>query len=251
MLDDAIPAGGPAGIFRAVEELYNDVIHNINTLEGRITSLEIQNQELEERLGLLLAERTQDRVDLHSERHITHLGLAAEYRTLVVQWMQRVARKLVAAQVGADFELALGQQVSGFAEHLFRGSEPNTKALMSSLGKIDPKSRQLAQSMCDRASSLRAKIAEMGIPHEWDFRTEISGALDDERQEAWLTCDPSLPVSLVVAPAYVVQGQLYAKQLVVTGPSPLDKLEDMCIAIGRSASQIADLSAAGPAPMGK
>ena len=74
--------------------------------------------------------------------------------------------------------------------------------------------------MCDRATSLRAKIAEIGIPHEWDFRTEISGTLDDERQEAWLTCDPCLPVNLVVAPAYVVQGQLYSKQLVVTGPHP-------------------------------
>lgn len=221
MLDDESPAEDPADIFRAVGELYNDVIHNIQALDERIAALEIQNEKFEERLGLLLAERTQDRVDLHSERHIIHLGLAAEYHTLVVQWMQRVARKMVAAQARTDFELALGLQVSGFTEHLFRGSEPNTKPLMSSLGNIDPKSHELAQYMCERATSLRARIEEVGIPHEWDFRTEMSGTLDDERQEAWLTCDPSLPVCLVVAPAYVVQGQLYAKQLVVTGPSPL------------------------------
>src|SRR5262249_41573137 len=131
--------------------------------------------------------------------------------------------KFVNVQVRADFELALGRQVSGFTEHLFRNSEPNTSALMSSLGKIDPKSGQLAKAMCDRAASLRAKIAEIGILHEWDFRTEISGNLDNERQEAWLTSDPSLPVCLVVAPAYVVQGQVYAKQLVVTGPTSLVK----------------------------
>jgi hypothetical protein len=251
MLDDDNPAEGPAGIFRAVGELYNNMIDSMKALEGRIVSLEMQNQKLEERLGLLLAERTQDRMDLHSESHIIHLGLAAEYHTLVVQWMQRVARKLVAVQAGADFELALGQQVSGFTEHLFRGKESNVKALMSSLGEIDPKSRQLAQSMCDRATSLRAKIAEIGIPHEWDFRTEISGTLDDERQEAWLTCDPNLPVRLVVAPAYVVQGQFYAKQLVVTDSSSLVKLGHMCIAIGPSASPIADLSRGRPAPIGQ
>jgi hypothetical protein len=49
----------------------------------------------------------------------------------------------------------------------------------------------------------------------------MSGTLDYERQEAWLRCDPYLPVHLVVAPAYVVQGQVYSKQLVVTGASPL------------------------------
>src|SRR5262249_51137009 len=120
-------------------------------------------------------------------------------------------------QARKDFELALGQLVSKFSEDLFGGSKSNTKVLIASLGETDPKTRQLAQSMCDRAVSLRAKIAEIGIPHEWDFRTEMSGNLDDERQEAWLTCDPSLPVRLVVAPAYVVQGQVYSKQLVVTG----------------------------------
>ncbi len=117
-------------------DLYNDIIHNMDTLKERIAALEMQNQKLEERLGFLLAERTQDRVDLHGEGHIAHLGLAAEYHTLVVQWMQRVARKLVGAQARTDFELALGQQVSEFTVHLFRGSEPNTKALMSSLEKL-------------------------------------------------------------------------------------------------------------------
>jgi hypothetical protein len=221
MFDNKDSADDPADIFRAVGNLYNDIIHNMNTLDERLAALEAQNQELEQRLGFLLAERTQDRVDLHSEAHIVHLALAAEYRTLVVQWMQRVARKLVSVRARADFELALGRLVSGFTEHLFRDSKPNIKVLISSLEEADPKTRQLAQSMCDRASSLRVRIAEIGIPHEWDFRTEMSGTLDDERQEAWLTCDPSLPVRLVVAPAYVVQGQLYSKQLVVTGSASL------------------------------
>lgn len=217
MLDESI-MDDPAGILRAFGDLFNAIIYKVDALKERVAALEVQNQELEERLGFLLAERTQDRADLFGEAHIAHLGLAAEYRTLVVQWMQRVARKLVTAQTRTDFELALGQLVSGFTKDLFRGSKPDIKVLTSSLGEIDPKTRQLAQSMCDRAVSLRAKIAEIGIPHEWDFRTEMSGTLDDDRQEAWLTCDPSLPVRLVVAPAYVVQGQVYSKQIVVTGP---------------------------------
>ena len=75
----------------------------------------------------------------------------------------------------------------------------------------------LAESMCARAAALRKKIADVGVHHEWNFRTDLSGILDDDRQEAWLTCDPSKPVVLVVAPAYLVQGVVYAKQLVVTG----------------------------------
>lgn len=66
-------------------------------------------------------------------------------------------------------------------------------------------------------TGLAKKIADVGVHHEWDFRTDLSGILDDDRQEAWLTCDPSKPVVLVVAPAYLVQGVMYAKQLVVTG----------------------------------
>jgi len=72
--------------------------------------------------------------------------------------------------------------------------------------------------MCDRAATLRNNIANIGVHHEWDFRTEISDVIDEERQEAWLTCDPTEPVSFIVAPGYLVQGLVYSKQLVMTGP---------------------------------
>ncbi|WP_275411216.1 hypothetical protein [Streptomyces sp. SID8014] len=37
-----------------------------------------------------------------------------------------------------------------------------------------------------------------------------------ERQDVWASCDPEAPVSFVVAPAYLVEGRIYGRQLVYT-----------------------------------
>lgn len=167
---------------------------------------------------LRTADRTHGRADLHNESHILHLSLAGDYRSLIMQWMQRVARKMMHPKSRSRLEYELGRQVGDFSEYLFRGEEPDADRLLSSLGPIDPELYELAVSMCDRAATLRNNIANIGVHHEWDFRTEISDVIDEERQEAWLTCDPTEPVSFIVAPGYLVQGLVYSKQLVMTGP---------------------------------
>ena|ERR1039457_1147680 len=130
--------------------------------------------------------------------------------------MQRIARKLVGKRTKPSFEYDLGLQVATFSEHLFRGSESDIDGLLSLFGGAKGDISNLAASMATRAAHLRQQIADIGIAHEWDFRAELSGAIDEDRQEAWLTCDPADPISFVVAPAYVVQGTVYEKQLVAT-----------------------------------
>lgn len=209
---------------RLIGALEDELTNIVDRLVRRTTVIELENQrlqasvaELEDRLADMLAERTVDRADLHNSAHITHIGLAADYHSLVMQWMQRVARKVTKERTRQGFEHDLGRQVAVFTEHLFRGDYPDTEGLLSSLELTDGDAMHLAESMCARAAALRKKIADVGVHHEWNFRTDLSGILDDDRQEAWLTCDPSKPVVLVVAPAYLVQGVVYAKQLVVTG----------------------------------
>jgi hypothetical protein len=221
MADEEAPLADPERIFRDLGSLYTTLATEVQESRKRMSALEKQGQELEERLTGLLAERTQNRPDLHGDAHRAHLRLAAEYRTLVTQRMQGAARKIASLRPGADLETTPGQIVADLTRHLFLPAEPDVKAVSLLAKKADPKDQQLLQAVCDRAASLRARIAEIGIPHEWDFRADLLGVLDEERQETWLSCDPEMPVRLVVAPAYVVGGQLYARQLVMTAPAPV------------------------------
>jgi hypothetical protein len=211
---------------RIIGALGDELASSVEDLLQRTTALEFENErlrtslgQLEDRFADLLSERTVGRSDLHGGAHLTHINLAADYRSLVMQWMQRVARKLIKGRSRQTLEYDLGQQVAVFTEFLFRGDFPDSTGLLSSLHPVDGEILRLAESMCARATELRHKITDVGIHHEWDFRSELSGILKDERQEAWLTSDPSKPVILVVAPAYLVQGVVYAKQLVFTGES--------------------------------
>jgi hypothetical protein len=211
-------------VHRALGELYDQIINDLTDLKQRTTQLEDSNMTfsnvldaLEEKLTSILADRTYERTDLYDESHIVHLSLAGDYRSLIMQWMQRVARKMIRTKGRTRLEYELGRQVGDFSEYLFRGAEPDANRLLSSLGSIEPELYALAVSMCDRATILRGKVADIGVHHEWDFRTELSGVVDEERQEAWLTCDPTDPIDFIVAPGYVVQGVVYSKQLVATG----------------------------------
>lgn len=226
--DEQLYQGGE--LFRALGGVHEQIIASLEDLKQRTIRLEEHYDtthntldNLEERLDGLLSDNTQRRADLQNESHILHLALASDYRSLIMQWMQRVARKVVGARNRPSLEYGLGRQVADFSEHLFRGIEPDVAGLLSSLDGVSCEIYELAASMCDRASALRQKISDIGVQHEWDFRTEISGEIDEERQEAWLTCDPTKPVCLVVAPAYVVQGTVYEKQMVATSATSIRK----------------------------
>jgi len=201
------------GTFSIIEDLRQ----RIGVLEDQAGALRCAVGELESTLDSLRSEYTQGRGDLHSEAHMVHVSLASDYRSLVMQWMQRLARRLTESHDRRSSGNAPVLRLASFSEYLFRGQEPDVRGLIGSLGDVDPDVRHIAESMCSRATSLRAKIEDIDIKHEWDFRAEVSGELDAERQEVWFTCDPNKPISVVVAPAYVVQGIVYARQLVGTG----------------------------------
>jgi hypothetical protein len=227
MLEDGAPDNKvqqASDLYRSLAGLQCEMVSSIADIQERVAHLEARDvtygamlNELENRLGRVLADITTGRADLQDESHILHIELASDYHSLIMQWMQRIARKIIGTRSRGSLAHALGQQVADFSDYLFRGTQPDIDGLLSSLGKIDPEIYELALSMCKRASDLRRRISDIGVHHEWDFRTETSGVLSEERQEAWLTCDPTEPISFVVAPAYLVQGRVFGKQLVATG----------------------------------
>ncbi|MGV4923671.1 hypothetical protein K2224_01445 [Streptomyces sp. BHT-5-2] len=64
--------------------------------------------------------------------------------------------------------------------------------------------------------TLTERIAKVGLAHEWSYAHTVGAPLDSGRQEAWASCDPDAPISFLVAPAYLVNGRIYSRQLVYT-----------------------------------
>ncbi|MFB7049606.1 hypothetical protein ACFCX7_26085 [Streptomyces microflavus] len=64
--------------------------------------------------------------------------------------------------------------------------------------------------------ALTERIAKVGLTHEWGYDYTAGKPLDPDRQEAWASCDPDASVSFLVAPAYLVGGRIYGRQIVYT-----------------------------------
>ncbi|MFJ9710843.1 hypothetical protein [Streptomyces sp. NPDC101234] len=65
--------------------------------------------------------------------------------------------------------------------------------------------------------TLTERIAKVGLAHEWSYAHTAGVPLDPGRQEARASCDSDAPISFLVAPAYLVNGRIYSRQLVYTG----------------------------------
>ncbi|MEV0604521.1 hypothetical protein AB0I82_35215 [Streptomyces sp. NPDC050315] len=178
--------------------------------------------QLERRLDTFMAAQTHEREDVASNDHSTHHVLAGEYDALVEQKVQGLARAAVptfhgSVPGGTPTALWLMSQISAV---LFGPDEPDTAGVLRALGKgrLDRLASQAAR-LCEAALNLRRRSAQTRLLHEWDFELFPGEPLDEQWQQAWPSCDRTLPGQFVIAPAYVVAEQVYSLQRVYTDHS--------------------------------
>ncbi|MFF3864012.1 hypothetical protein [Streptomyces sp. NPDC002209] len=177
---------------------------------------------LERQLGVLLAAHTESRTDLAGTQHCEHQNLALRTRRLVEQSIHSFARRY-AARCGIFLRHPHRERAPHLVGRLTRlllAESPSTATEMQ-------RSLQLADDgghIEARLTGLRSQCSELGddirragLQHTWDFDFTPGGPLDPARQETWPTCDPVHPVQFVMAPAYVVDGRVYGRQIVYTG----------------------------------
>ncbi|MDQ0956061.1 hypothetical protein QFZ24_010070 [Streptomyces phaeochromogenes] len=191
-------------------------------LQQAYTEMEGRLQSVERRLDGLMAARAETRDDVPSNAHSAHHIIAREYDALVEQRVQGLARaaahSVAAAPPGAvPRMLRLMGQICSV---LFGPDEPEGKAVLAAVFKsrLDPLAPQ-ANRLSSCALDLRQRSAQTGLPAHWDFELVPGESLDEEWQEAWPSCDGTLPGQVVIAPAYLVAEQVFSRQKVCTGVS--------------------------------
>ncbi|MFF5538547.1 hypothetical protein ACFY71_39885 [Streptomyces cinerochromogenes] len=191
-------------------------------LQQAYTQMEGRLQDVERRLDALLAARAEARGDVPSNAHSTHHVIAREYDALVEQKVQGLARaaasSVAAAPPGAATRMLW--LMGRICSVLFGQDEPEGKAVLAAVGKsrLDPLASQ-ASRLSSCALDLRQRSAQTGLPAHWDFELMPGEPLDEEWQEAWPSCDTTLPGQFVIAPAYLVAEQVFSRQRVCTGLS--------------------------------
>jgi hypothetical protein len=168
-------------------------------------------------LTSLSRQRTADR--LTSGDYIVHQEISKRYRDLIGQQLLDVA-----AQAGPDGRFAEARIRAGLARALFQpasvqhGPEHAFTELSQNVVTM-PADR--FRSLWVTAEGIQHDAMTSGHSHSWVFDAEPGAAVNPVLQEPYEGCDPEDPVLFVVAPAYVVNGKVYVRQLVFTGrPSP-------------------------------
>jgi hypothetical protein len=194
-------------------------------LQRAYTQTDERLRSLERRLDALMAARAETREDVPSNAHSVHHVIAREYDLLVEQKVQGLART-AAHSTGVPLPPVPGTAprmlwlMGQISSVLFGPDEPEGKAVLSAMSKtrldvLAPQASRLSSS----ALELRRRSAQTGLPAHWDFELTPGEPLDQEWQEAWPSCDTSLPGQFVIAPAYLVAEQVFSRQRVCTGPS--------------------------------
>ncbi|WP_381553092.1 hypothetical protein [Streptomyces eurythermus] len=175
---------------------------------------------LERQLGGLLAAQLERRGDLAGAQHCEHQELSRQTRTLVEQKFQNFSR-----QYSDRTDLARHRPnrertaflMSQLIRHLLDKRPASSWSIQQSLRLADdPGTEAAINRLRTDCVALANRITKIGLPHEWSYTYTAGAPLDPERQEAWASCDPEAPVSFVVAPAYLVDGRIYGRQLVYT-----------------------------------
>ncbi|MFE7559038.1 hypothetical protein [Kitasatospora sp. NPDC057500] len=206
-----------------LEQITHRLERNQNELNGSL-------RKLEGRVNTLLAARTRDRADLATSSHSAHQTIALNYRALVEQRVQAFARgefKHSRHTARWPERQQLPRFISELSRHLFYAAGtliPLVPDLRAALGvsRDSDTSNESLRKLRSECVSLGKRAEEAGLHAHWDFTCTNGAALDAERQEPWSPCDPNNPVRFAVAPAYVVEGQVYARQYVYTSPGPLE-----------------------------
>lgn len=202
----------------------------------RLTAVERDNQDLrqellqavarvdrlERRFAAMLAAQIRQRGDLPSNAHAEHEIIARDYQTLVEHRLAALARTSVRISPrGPAYQPAHLWYLGELTQALFQ--EPPVAGQIEAALHLDEAGRNALATPIERvlaeAKALWQRAERTGLPFRWDFDLLPGTELDPGRQAAWLSCDPCLPVQYVIAPAYIVERQVFGLQRVLTGPS--------------------------------
>ncbi|MFE4659206.1 hypothetical protein ACFRFJ_21255 [Streptomyces hydrogenans] len=218
----APPAPAPS-----IEEQLQTADQRIATLEFEARRGAAEHQRmwehisrLERQLGGLLAAQLDRRDDLAGTQHCEHQELARQARTLVEQKFQNFSRQY-GDRTDLDRHRPNRERTAYLMSQLIRlllDKRPASSWSIQHALRLaeDPGSETAINRLRTECVALAERIAKTGLTHEWSYTHTTGVPLDPERQEAWTTCDPEADVCFVVAPAYLVDGRIYSRQLVYT-----------------------------------
>ncbi|WP_125515824.1 hypothetical protein [Streptomyces sp. WAC 01529] len=199
----------------AVERDNQDLRHEFVQIVARV-------ERLEKRLAAMLAAQTRQRGDLPSNAHADHQSIARDYQSLVEHHLATLAlAATTASTLRPAYKPAHLWFLGELCQALFQ-APPTTGLIEGALG-LDKDGRMTLATRVDQAlvktQALWRRATCIGLPFRWDFDLLPGTRLDPSRQAAWLSCDPLLPAQYVIAPAYVVEKEVFCLQRVLTNPS--------------------------------
>lgn len=193
----------------------------LGELSRSYADLQRSHEKMNRQLTALLAERTRARPDLATTSHSEASVIARQYRSIIEQQMHTVARAYghrspLVAGVTADKRVPL--LIGKLSEVLFTEHYlPKAEAVMNHVGVADdPEAERLFGDLREAVNDLRRRSRQIGLPARWDFTFEAFTLCDGNTQEPWTSCEPEAKVRFLVAPSYIVDGQIFARQYVFT-----------------------------------
>jgi hypothetical protein len=172
-----------------------------------------------ERIDLLSRELTQRRDELVTKDYMVHQEIAKGLDVLVQQTLVHAA-----IQSNPADERGIALVVARLSQ-LFddRFDDLDVDAGRALLLEHDVElGHSMVSAVLRGVHELKQLARDSGHEHRWLLEAQAGVALDETFQRPWPQCDPAGLVELAVAPAYVVQDEVYSCQLVYTGPPPVE-----------------------------
>jgi hypothetical protein len=176
---------------------------------------------LQARLNAYITAGTRPRGDVASNAHASQETIAHEVRQFIEQRLQNIARNRIMHADGLarhPRRQQIPRLLGALCEILFGERGPDFHELRALLNIPEYGAAFEAVSEAySKACEFRERGRASGLKCEWIFDVAYGAPLNPDRQEVWPSCDQERPVLFVVAPGYVVDGQLFLQQRVFTG----------------------------------
>ncbi|MER8032051.1 hypothetical protein ABTZ78_24165 [Streptomyces bauhiniae] len=211
----------------STEEALETALQRIGALEFEVRRGAAEHERmwahitrLERQLGGVLASQLEQRDDVAGKQHCEHQELSQQTRTLVEQQCQNFTRRYI-DKTKYGWERPNRERTAYLMSVLIRQLLSNSPASSWSILQMlrmaeDPDIERAINRLRSDCVAMMRRIADVGLTHEWSYRHIPGARLNQDMQEAWGACDPTAPVSFLVAPAYLVNGRVYGRQLVYT-----------------------------------
>ncbi|MCG7524331.1 hypothetical protein MHW47_07750 [Streptomyces sp. OfavH-34-F] len=184
----------------------------------RLTDLDSHMSDLSEKLHDVLSQLAYSREDLTGAEDEVHRALAEEIGTFVGQKLLSLSYMSAQQQNGSQLtKKRIAQIMSKLCSAYLAPSGPELNRARRLLRAR--KGDEVWQAAGQAALQIK-KILESarihGIEFVWDYEFSTGLPIDETRQQAWSTCDPTSDVSFVVVPGYIADGERYRLQEVFT-----------------------------------